>query len=186
MALVAGVDEVGRGPLAGPVVVAAVVLPVQHTLQGLADSKVLSAKKRGVLFTQIVEQAAVSVVSLSPAVIDRINIRAATLLAMRRAVLALPCCPHRVLVDGRDFPEVPFEGEAIIGGDGNIEAISAASIVAKTLRDRMMERLDAVYPHYGFAKHKGYGTAQHLAALREHGPCPHHRMSFAPCSAVQI
>jgi ribonuclease HII len=176
--LIAGVDEAGRGPLAGPVVVAAVILDDARPIIGLDDSKKLSEKKREALFEQIIRNAFVSVAFASAASIDRLNIRQATLDAMRRAVMALPFAPESVLVDGRDRIDVPFACEAIVGGDALEPVISAASIVAKVMRDRLMMRMDTLYPAYGFAQHKGYGTADHLAALRAHGPCALHRASF--------
>ncbi|WP_332693666.1 ribonuclease HII [Bosea sp. (in: a-proteobacteria)] len=183
--LVAGVDEVGRGPLAGPVVAAAVILDPQTIPNGLADSKLLSATRRDALFEIILQQAlGVGIGSASAVEIDRINIRQATLLAMRRAVAALPLSPGLVLVDGNDPPSLACSCEAIIGGDALISSIAAASIIAKVMRDRMMARLGQLYPAYGFAGHAGYGTAQHRAALKEHGPCPAHRYSFAPVKGV--
>jgi ribonuclease HII len=183
--LVAGVDEVGRGPLAGPVVAAAVILDPQAVPDGLADSKLLSAQRRDALFDIILRQGlGVGIGSASAVEIDGLNIRQATLLAMRRAVSALPLAPGLVLVDGNDPPTLPCPCEAIIGGDALISSIAAASIIAKVTRDRMMARLGQHYPAYGFAGHAGYGTAKHRAALREHGPCPAHRYSFAPVKGV--
>lgn len=184
-ARVAGVDEVGRGPLAGPVVAAAVILDPTAIPDGLADSKELTAQRREELCVLILASAlAVSVGSASAIEIDRINIRQATLLSMRRAVGALPLSPDLVLVDGNDPPALACGCEAIIGGDGLIASIAAASIVAKVMRDRMMARLSLTYPAYGFAGHAGYGTAAHRAALKTHGPCPAHRYSFAPIKGV--
>lgn len=184
-ARVAGVDEVGRGPLAGPVVAAAVILDPSAVPDGLADSKELSAQRREELCVLILASAlAVGVGSASATEIDRINIRQATLLAMRRAVTALPLSPDLVLVDGNDPPALACGCEAIIGGDGLIASIAAASIVAKVTRDRMMARLSLAYPAYGFISHVGYGTAAHRAALKAHGPCPAHRYSFAPIKGV--
>lgn len=188
--LVAGVDEAGRGPLAGPVVAAAVVLDPRAPVNGLADSKKLTAKRRDELAYEIREHAlAWSVAWADPAEIDAINILAATMLAMRRAILGLVVMPNRVLIDGNRLPDLRFEqmtiaGEAIIGGDDLIPAISAASIVAKTTRDRMMVALDKIYPRYEFARHKGYGTAVHREKLREFGPCCEHRRTFAPVRAA--
>lgn len=179
--LAAGVDEVGRGPLAGPVVVAAVILDPDDMPEGLGDSKALSAARREKAAAAIFEKAlAISIASSSAATIDRVNIREATLSAMARAVRGLAVMPARVLVDGRD--RVPgVEGcEAIIGGDASEACISAASIIAKVARDRLMRRLDLVHGAYGFGDHAGYGTPRHLAALAQHGPCVHHRFSFAP------
>lgn len=185
--LVAGVDEVGRGPLAGPVLAAAVILDPVRPIEGLADSKMLSEKKREVLFPVI--QSSVLAWGLGRAEveeIDRINIFQASLLAMQRAVLALPIQPEHVLVDGKYCPYLPYTVEAIIKGDQKIPAISAASILAKVIRDREMVALDAVYPGYGFAQHKGYGTEKHMAALNHLGPCPQHRRSFAPVRLLYL
>ena len=178
---IAGVDEVGRGPLAGPVVAAAVILDLAQVPAGLDDSKALNAKKRDALYPLIMAQArAVSVASVPSAVIDRINIRQATLRAMALALAGLSVKPDVMLVDGRDLPPCHIKGEAVIGGDAKVLSIAAASIIAKVVRDRMMARLDLDYPAYGFAAHAGYGTAKHLEALASFGPCPHHRLSFAP------
>ena len=177
---IAGVDEVGRGPLAGPVVAAAVILDPDHLPSGLNDSKTLSAARRDALYLEIMRHAHVAVASVPASVIDRINIRQATLLAMTRAVNALAVQPDHVLVDGRDVPVLPCAGEALIGGDGKSLSIAAASIIAKVTRDRLMERLSEHDPRYGFAAHAGYGTAMHLAALVQYGPGPDHRLSFAP------
>lgn len=180
--LVAGVDEVGRGPLAGPVTVAAVILDPRYIPAGLADSKTLSQKRRDALFEAIMGSAlAVSIVHLPPSEIDRLNIRRATLEAMRRAVFSLSIQPDLALIDGRDVPPgLPCPARAIVGGDGLEPAISAASIVAKVQRDRLMTRLGVAFPAYGFASHKGYGAASHMSAIAEHGPSAHHRLSFAP------
>lgn len=177
---VAGLDEVGRGPLAGPVVAAAVVLDLKRIPKGLADSKALTAERREELFVEIMSSAAVGIGSVPPAEIDRRNIRQASLLAMCHALAALPCRPDAALVDGNDPPALPCPVHTIIKGDASIPSIAAASIVAKVVRDRMMRRLAEMYPVYGFATHVGYSTPTHLAALRLHGPCPHHRRSFAP------
>jgi ribonuclease HII len=180
--LVAGVDEAGRGPLAGPVAAAAVILDPSQVPPGLADSKVLSEAEREAVFHAILATAvAVSFALLPPVEIDRLNIRGATLEAMRRAVMGLPVPPHRIIIDGRDVPDgLPFPARAIIGGDATEPAISAASIVAKVMRDRLMHRLGAEIPAYGFEIHKGYGTAKHRAAIASHGGLAHHRQSFAP------
>lgn len=179
--LVAGVDEAGRGPLAGPVVAAAVILDDLHPITGLNDSKQLSAAKRERLFDEIRAKAlCFAVAQASVQEIESLNILQATLLAMRRAVLGLRLPPKLVLVDGNRLPVLPMRCEAIVKGDALIAAISAASILAKVTRDRDCEALDALYPAYGFAQHKGYGTAQHLAALQAHGACPVHRKTFAP------
>ncbi|KKC41313.1 ribonuclease HII [Devosia epidermidihirudinis] len=185
--LVAGVDEAGRGPLAGPVVVSAVVLNPAHIPQGLNDSKKLNEDQREALFEQIVACASVSVVVAPPSIILSHNIRGATLWAMTQAVRGLSLLPDRVLVDGRDVPMgLPCEGLALIGGDGRSVSIAAASIVAKVTRDRMCAIMDCDAPHFGFAGHKGYGTPQHLRALTEHGPCRHHREAFAPVAAARV
>lgn len=180
-ARVAGVDEAGRGPLAGPVVAAAVILDPERPIRGLADSKALAATRRAVLADAIRERAvAFAVAQASVEEIDAINILRATMLAMRRAVEALPVVPREVLVDGDRCPEVDCRVRAIVRGDRDVPAISAASILAKTARDAMLVELDRAFPDYGFARHKGYGTPGHLAALHHHGPCPAHRTSFAP------
>lgn len=178
---VAGVDEVGRGPLAGPVLVCAVILDPADMPEGLADSKTLAPHRREAIAADILARAlAVSYASASAATIDRVNIRAATLLAMERAVRSLPIAPHHVLIDGRDVVPCGCPCSAIIGGDGSEPAIAAASILAKVARDRLMARLDAAFPLYGFASHAGYGTKAHQDAIMAHGPCLHHRFSFSP------
>ncbi|HEY9208036.1 ribonuclease HII [Acidovorax soli] len=183
--LVAGVDEAGRGPLAGPVVAAAVILDELHPIAGLADSKKLTAARREALFDEIRAKAlCCSIAEASVEEIDRLNILQATLLAMRRAVLGLRLKPKMVLVDGNRLPTLDMPAEAIVKGDALVPAISAASILAKVHRDRWCVQVDAQYPQYGFAGHKGYGTAVHMAALREHGACIHHRHSFAPVARV--
>lgn len=179
--LTAGVDEVGRGPLAGPVVAAAVILDPLHQIAGLADSKLLTSKKREVLYEIIKENClAWAVGSATVEEIDKINILQASLLAMQRAITALNLQPSLVQVDGQFAPQISCAVETVVGGDRLIPAISAASIIAKVVRDREMVEYDAVYPAYGFAKHKGYGTAQHLLALQQFGITPIHRRSFAP------
>ncbi len=182
--LIAGVDEAGRGPLAGPVTVAAVILPesgLQNVAVGLDDSKKLSQDRRETLEAAICQQAlAYAVVHVDVALIDRLNILGATLHGMRQAVLALQPAPAKALIDGNKCPDLPMPCEAIVGGDGKIAAISAASILAKNARDRLMLELHHRYPQYGFDRHKGYGTQWHLERLAEHGPCPAHRRSFAP------
>jgi ribonuclease HII len=179
--LVAGVDEAGRGPLAGPVVAAAVILDDLHPIAGLADSKTLSEKKRLRLYHQIMGQAlCCSVASASVEEIDAHNILQATMLAMQRAVQGLRLRPVKVLVDGNRLPPLDVVAEAIVKGDSKVAAISAASILAKVTRDQWMDDMDQRFPGYGFIQHKGYGTAAHLQALREHGACPIHRRSFAP------
>jgi ribonuclease HII len=179
-ACIVGLDEVGRGPLAGPVVSAAVVLDLDTPPQGLADSKALSAQKREMLFAEILATSKVGIASVSHAEIDTINIRQASLLAMCRAMAALPCTPDMAFVDGNDPPRLPCATEAVIKGDSSIASIAAASIVAKVVRDRMMARLGEAYPAYGFASNAGYSTKTHLSVLASDGPCPFHRLSFAP------
>ena len=187
---VAGVDEAGRGPLAGPVVAAAVILDPERPIAGLCDSKKLAAGRREHLAAAIRERAlAWSVAWCDRAEIDALNILAATMLAMRRAILGLAVTPRGVQVDGNRLPDLRFrdgmiDGVAIVGGDAKVEAISAASIIAKTERDRMMVAMHERYPDYEFARHKGYGTELHRARLRELGPCPEHRRSFAPVRAL--
>ena len=179
--LVAGVDEAGRGPLAGPVVAAAVILDDLNPIAGLNDSKKLTARKRELLFDEIRAKAlCFCIAEASVQEIDEINILQATMLAMQRAVNGLRLKPARVLVDGNQLPKLDVHAEAIVQGDALVQAISAASILAKVTRDRWCEELDTRYPHYGFAGHKGYGTAAHLAALSAHGACDQHRRSFAP------
>lgn len=182
---VAGVDEAGRGPLAGPVVAAAVILPAKHGIAGLADSKKLSATKREALDRLIRERALAWCVAQSEvAEIDAINILQATLVAMQRAVAGLQQVPDEVLVDGNHCPQLNLPARAIIGGDASEECISAASILAKVARDADMCEMEKIYPGYGFAQHKGYGTKRHLAALATHGVTPIHRRSFAPVRAA--
>lgn len=179
--LVAGVDEVGRGPLAGPVVTAAVILDPARPIAGLADSKALTEKRREALFDEICEKALCwSLGRAEVEEIDDINILQATLLAMRRAVLALDPAPQHAVIDGNRCPDLPCSAEAIIKGDGTVPVISAASIIAKVSRDREMRALDAAYPGYGLAGHKGYPTKAHIAALQKFGVTPIHRRSFAP------
>jgi len=179
--LIAGVDEAGRGPLAGPVVAAAVILNPRRHIRGLADSKKLTEQQREALFEKIRERAlAWSVARARVNEIDSINILQATFLAMQRAVTQLKISPDKVIVDGNLCPQFPCEAKAIIKGDDLEPAISAASIVAKVLRDRLMVMLDKKYPLYGFAKHKGYSTPEHMAALRSHGATRVHRRSFEP------
>ena len=183
--LVAGVDEAGRGPLAGPVVAAAVILDDRNPIRGLADSKVLTARRREQLFDEIRAKAlCCSVAEASVDEIDTLNILQATLLAMRRAVEGLRLKPALVLVDGNRLPTISMRAEAIVKGDSKIAAISAASILAKVTRDRWCAELDLQYPQYGFAGHKGYGTAEHLQALQAHGACPQHRKTFSPVAKV--
>ncbi len=182
---VAGIDEVGRGPLAGPVLAACVVLPPGFALDGIRDSKTLSARQRERAEARIrAEAIAVGIGSAEPEVIDRINILQATHEAMRQAYSQLDPLPDFVLIDGLPIRMFPCENrKALVQGDSHSVSIAAASIVAKVARDRLMCAYDTVYPEYGFAGHKGYGSAKHMEALREHGPCPIHRRSFAPVAA---
>lgn len=178
---VAGVDEAGRGPLAGPVVVAAVILNPKHPIEGLDDSKRLTSARREMLFAQIQQRAlAWSIVHIEVADIDRMNILQATLWGMQRAVIELQPKPVRVLIDGNRAPELDFEVQTIVQGDRLEPAISAASILAKVSRDRHMLQLHDTFPCYGFDRNKGYPTPGHLQLLQQHGPCTEHRRSFAP------
>lgn len=182
-AVTAGVDEVGRGCLAGPVYAAAVILPQRHGLIGLADSKALTAEQRETLAPKIQARAlawAIGIASVEE--IDRINILRATFLAMARAVQALGTRPELCLVDGNQVPELGCAVRTIVGGDATVRSIMAASIIAKVARDAELARLHQQYPQYGFQRHKGYATPEHRAALQQHGPCAIHRMSFAPCA----
>ena len=184
---VCGVDEAGRGPLAGPVVAAAVILDPARPILGLNDSKKLSAKRRIELAQEIRDKAlAWSIAEASVEEIDRLNILQASLLAMRRAVAGVSPPPRRALIDGNKCPRLDCPTEAIVGGDGKVAAIAAASILAKTARDAGMEALHAIYPMYGFDRHKGYPTAAHLAALRQYGPTPAHRRSFSPVAQLAL
>ncbi len=186
----AGIDEAGRGPLAGPVVAAAVILNPGNTPVGLDDSKKLSVARRERLDRQIRDSAlAYAIAWADRAEIDALNVLGATMLAMRRAIIGLVVRPRAVQVDGNRLPDLGFhgfriDGVAIVGGDATVTAISAASILAKTARDRMMVEMDSLYPHYAFAQHKGYGTQMHRERLRKHGPCAEHRRSFAPVRAA--
>ena len=179
---IAGVDEAGRGPLAGPVVCAAVILDPRRRIRGLADSKALNESTRERLFPLIQQRAlAWRVIFIGVEEIDRINILQATLVGMQRALAGLPIAPSYALIDGNKLPAgLPCRAEAVVGGDGREPAIMAASILAKVSRDRHMVALHARYPEYGFDRHKGYPTPEHFAALERHGPCPEHRRSFAP------
>ncbi len=180
-----GVDEVGRGPLAGPVVAAAVILDPTNPIDGLADSKKLSAKRREELDGRIRQHAlAWHIAWASVAEIDQLNILQATMLAMQRAVAGLVLQPAMALIDGNRCPVLPMPAQAIIKGDDKVPAISAASILAKVYRDHELKKLHLAYPQYGFAQHSGYPTAYHRAALKKYGASPHHRRSFAPVSAV--
>lgn len=179
--LVCGVDEAGRGPLAGPVVVAAVILREEAPVAGLNDSKKLTARRRDALFEEIQAKAHVSVVFVSAERIDRLNIRGATLWGMREAVRGLPVAVETALIDGRDVPPgLPCAGRAIISGDALSQSIAAASIIAKVSRDRLMQEIHALCPDYGFSRHMGYGVPEHLEAIRRIGPSQWHRKSFAP------
>jgi ribonuclease HII len=183
--LVAGVDEAGRGPLAGPVFAAAVILDDLLPIKGLADSKKLTPKKREHLYEIIKAQAlCFCVATASVEEIDQLNILQATLLAMQRAVKGLRLKPSKVLVDGNRLPVLDIRAEAIVKGDSTVPSISAASILAKVERDRWCVEVDAQFPNYGFLTHKGYGTQMHLRALQEHGPCVLHRLSFAPVAKL--
>ena len=183
--LMAGVDEAGRGPLMGPVVAAAVILDDLNPIKGLADSKKLTALRRDKLYDEILGKAlCFSIAQATVEEIDEINILQATMLAMQRAVEGLRLKPSKVLVDGNRIPSLVIVAEAIVGGDALVPAISAASILAKVWRDRWCQAFHLAYPQYGFATHKGYGTAEHLAALRAHGACPQHRRTFRPVAEV--
>ena len=185
--LVAGVDEAGRGPLAGPVVAAAVILDPARSIAGLRDSKLLSATARERLAVEIRAKAIAWAVGESDvAEIDTLNILQATMLAMQRAVAALTIAPREALIDGDRCPALGCAARAIVGGDRDVAAISAASILAKTARDAMLVELDAAFPAYGFRQNKGYGTPAHLAALALHGPCAAHRRSFAPVAQSSL
>ena len=179
--LIAGVDEVGRGPLVGAVVTAAVILDPANPITGLADSKKLSEKRRLALYDEITAKAlAWSLGRAEPEEIDQLNILHATMLAMQRAVAGLASLPDYVLIDGNRCPALPMPAQAVVKGDSLVAEISAASILAKVTRDREMAELDRLFPNYGFAQHKGYPTALHLEKLTQHGATPHHRRSFAP------
>ena len=182
-----GVDEAGRGPLAGPVFAAAVILDPARKIRGLKDSKVLTPERREELALRIRERAiAWSVASAEVHEIDTLNILRATLLAMRRAVLGLSVPPIEAIIDGNQCPDLPCRVYAIVKGDRDVSSISAASILAKTARDALLVEFDRVYPQYGFASHKGYATPEHLAALDRYGPCPIHRRSFAPVAQQNL
>jgi len=187
-ATVAGVDEAGRGPLAGPVVAAAVILEPGGRWDGLNDSKQMSAETRDALYARVlIEARAFAWAVIGPRAIDRLNIRRASLEAMRRAVNRLTVAPSLVLVDGdSDVPGIPHPQQAVVDGDARMLSIAAASVLAKVVRDRIMERLDRVWPDYGFAQHKGYGTPEHLAAIDRLGPCALHRYSFRPVYDLEL
>ena len=186
--LVAGIDEAGRGPLAGPVAVAAVILPPDFELAGLDDSKKLSARAREKLYDALLAAPGVAwkCVLLDAAEIDRLNVLGATHEGMRRAALGLTPPPDAVLIDGLPVPRFPLPQRALVGGDGLSLSIAAASIIAKVTRDRVMLEMDRLYPEYRFAKHKGYGTREHIRLLEIHGPCPIHRRSFAPVAQTAL
>jgi ribonuclease HII len=185
---VAGIDEAGRGPLAGSVVCAAVILPLEISLPGLDDSKKLTPRRREALYSEITQNPAIrwALVHISSEEIDRLNILRATHAGMRRAWEKLDPRPSHVLIDGLPVPDFPCPQKALVGGDGLSLSIAAASVIAKVERDRAMLEYDRLYPEYGFAKHKGYPTAEHFAKLRQHGPCPIHRRSFAPVAQAEL
>ncbi len=185
---IAGIDEAGRGPLAGPVAAAAVILPQGFTCPGLDDSKKISPAKRERLFEVLISDPSItwSVATADREEIDRINILRATHLAMRRAVELLPETPDRCLIDGLPVRDFPYPHDGIVKGDGLSLSIAAASIIAKVTRDRIMGELDREFPEFGFARHQGYGTKRHLEALRTHGPCRHHRRSFQPVAQLAL
>jgi len=185
---IAGIDEAGRGPLAGPVVICAVILPPNFVLSGLNDSKKLTAKVRERLYAEITTNPDIrwASIAISPQEIDRLNILGATHSGMRAVVEQLFPRPAHALIDGLPVPRFPCPQTALVGGDGISLSIAAASIIAKVERDRIMLECDRLYPEYGFAKHKGYPTAEHFAKLRAHGPCPIHRRSFAPVAQAEL
>lgn len=185
---IAGIDEAGRGPLAGPVVVAAVILPPHFSLSGLNDSKKLTPKVRERLYSEITTSPQIrwTSIAISPQEIDRLNILGATHAGMRAVVERLSPGPAHALIDGLPVPKFPCPQTALVGGDGISLSIAAASIIAKVERDRIMLENDRIYPEYGFAKHKGYPTREHFAKLRAHGPCPIHRRSFAPVAQAEL
>jgi ribonuclease HII len=185
---IAGIDEAGRGPLAGPVAAAAIILPGNFTCAGLDDSKKISPRKRELLYEQLTTHPEISwaVATADREEIDRLNILRATHLAMRRAAESLSTTPDHCLIDGLPVRDFPFPHDAIVKGDGLSLSIAAASIIAKVTRDRIMRELDQEFPQFGFAKHQGYGTKAHLEALRTHGPCCHHRRSFQPVAQLTL
>ena len=185
---VAGIDEAGRGPLAGSVVCSAVIMPLDISLPCLDDSKKLTPRRREALYSEVTQNPAIrwSVVHISSEEIDRLNILRATHVGMRRAWEKLDPRPSHVLIDGLPVPSFPCAQTALVGGDGISLSIAAASVIAKVERDRAMLEYDRLYPEYGFAKHKGYPTAEHFAKLRQHGPCPIHRRSFAPVAQAEL
>ena len=183
---VCGVDEAGRGPLAGPVVAAAVILAPDKIPEGLNDSKVLSQTRRELLLNELAKNAQIGIGIAEPEEIDRTNILGASLIAIRRAVLALPCLPDTALIDGNRLPDLPCEAEYVIKGDARSLSIAAASIVAKVTRDKLMIEADTRYPGYGFAQHKGYATELHRGQIAKLGPCPIHSRSFAPIKLLYL
>lgn len=185
---IAGIDEAGRGPLAGPVTAAAVILPIGFSCDGLDDSKKVSAPKREEIYHRLTNDPKIiwTVAAANREEIDRLNILRATHLAMRRAAEALLTQPHHCLIDGLPLRDFPFPYDAIVKGDGLSLSIAAASIIAKVTRDRIMSEIDREFPQFGFAKHQGYATKGHLEALRIHGPCCHHRRSFQPVSKLSL
>jgi ribonuclease HII len=186
--VIVGIDEAGRGPLAGPVVVGAVILPANFVLSGLNDSKKLTAKARERLYAEITTHPDIrwTSIAISPQEIDRLNILGATHSGMRAVIEQLSSRPAHALIDGLPVPNFPCPQTALVGGDGISLSIAAASIIAKVERDRIMLECDGLYPEYGFAKHKGYPTREHFAKLRAHGPCPIHRRSFAPVAQAEL
>jgi ribonuclease HII len=186
--VIVGIDEAGRGPLAGPVVVGAVILPANFVLSGLNDSKKLTAKARERLYAEITTHPDIrwTSIAISPQEIDRLNILGATHSGMRAVIEQLSSPPAHALIDGLPVPNFPCPQTALVGGDGISLSIAAASIIAKVERDRIMLECDGLYPEYGFAKHKGYPTREHFAKLRAHGPCPIHRRSFAPVAQAEL
>lgn len=186
--IVAGIDEAGRGPLAGPVVVAAVIAPIGYEVSGMNDSKKLTEKKRELLFSQMMEgeELCYSIITVDADKIDELNILGATHYGMRRAAESLKITPDVCLIDGLPVRSFPFEQEAIVKGDSKSFSIAMASVLAKVTRDRLMLQYAEMYPEYGFERHKGYGTKEHLKALHEHGPCPIHRRSFAPVAQQRL
>ncbi|MFQ5810526.1 MAG: ribonuclease HII [Armatimonadota bacterium] len=185
--LIAGVDEAGRGALAGPVAAGAIILPHPCSIEGIRDSKRLTAERREELYAQLIEGAVAHAVAVaSPQEIDRLNIRRATHEAMRRAIAALPTWPEYILIDGRPVDCLCLPHQCIVNGDDRCRCIAAASIIAKVERDRRMRELHEQYPEYGFAQNKGYGTPEHLAALNRHGPSPLHRRSFEPVRQLRL
>ncbi len=185
---IAGVDEVGRGPLAGPVVACAVILPIHFCMQGLTDSKKLTPLQRERFYSMLIASPKISwaVAWRDNRAVDRLNILQATYEAMREAISLLPTLPSHALVDGRPVPRFPIPHTAVVGGDGISLSIAAASVIAKVTRDRFMREADVQYPQYGFREHKGYGTPQHIRKLKQYGPCSLHRLTFAPLAQREL